>query len=96
MSTNPKTLNIEHHTDKNRFVVVFEGQMAVMNYEMDGDTIIFTYTGVPAVMEGQGIGSCLVKEGLDYARAHSLKVASRCSFVDSYLERYPEYQDLLK
>ncbi|MEJ5224170.1 MAG: GNAT family N-acetyltransferase [Anaerolineales bacterium] len=91
-----RTITVNHDQPNKTFEVVLEGQIAVLNYLLEGDTITFTYTGVPAVMEGQGIGSCLVKAGLEYARANSLRVASRCSFVDNYIARHPEYQDLLK
>ncbi len=91
-----RTITVTHDQPRKTFEVVLEGQIAVLNYLLEGDTIIFTYTGVPAVMEGQGIGSCLVKHGLEFARANGLRVASRCSFVDNYIARHPEYQDLLK
>lgn len=96
MEQTPRTITVTHDQPNQTFEVVLEGQIAVLNYLLEGDTITFTYTGVPAVMEGQGIGSCLVKAGLDYAQEQSLRVASRCSFVDSYIERHPEYHDLLK
>jgi hypothetical protein len=46
-------------------------------------------------LEGQGIGSGLVKQALDAARAQNLKVVPMCSFVRGYIERHAEYQDLL-
>jgi predicted GNAT family acetyltransferase len=96
MNATSKTINVTHDIAQKTFEVVLEGHIAVLNYLLEGDTITFTYTGVPAVMEGQGIGSWLVKAGMEYARANNLKVVSRCSFVDTYLERNSEYRDLLK
>ncbi len=57
--------------------------------------IVFTHTGVPPALEGRGIGSALAKTGLEYARANNLEVVPLCSFVRGYIERKPEYQDLV-
>ena len=53
------------------------------------------HTEVPAAAEGQGIGSRLAREALEYARREKLKVLAECSFVASYVERHPEYRSLL-
>ena len=79
-----------------RFEMLAEGYTAVLEYKLQGDTIEFTHTGVPAELEGRGIGSQLAHTALDYARQHSLKVISSCWFVTGYIERHKEYQDLLK
>jgi predicted GNAT family acetyltransferase len=78
-----------------RFAVHLDGATALLAYKVEGDTIYFTHTEVPAEMEGKGIGGQLAKAGLQYARENGLKVAARCPFVASYLERHPEYQDLV-
>lgn len=67
----------------------------MLTYKVDGETITFIHTEVPATMEGQGIGGKLAKAGLEYARENGLKVVARCPFVASYLQRHPEYLDLV-
>ncbi len=84
-----------HDMEAHRFKIVVGAHTAVLDYRKDGSTILFLHTGVPPALEGQGIGSKLVKAGLDYARANGLKVQTLCWFVDGYLNRHPEYQDLL-
>ncbi|MGH2634003.1 MAG: GNAT family N-acetyltransferase [Tepidiformaceae bacterium] len=37
----------------------------------------------------------LAVAGLDYARANGLRVIASCPYVHSYIERHPEYQDLV-
>jgi predicted GNAT family acetyltransferase len=89
-------LNVIHNMEHNRFEVHLDSHTAELNYFLNGDTIIFTHTGVPPALERRGIGSLLVKTGLEYAKINNLKVQTFCWFVDKYVRRHPEYQDLLK
>ncbi|MFO7585848.1 MAG: GNAT family N-acetyltransferase [Anaerolineales bacterium] len=89
-------IEIRHNPEENRFQIEIESYLAVLEYQLDGDTIVFTHTGVPDELGGRGLGSKLVRAGLDYARAQGLRVHPLCSFVASYIEKKPEYQDLLK
>lgn len=84
-----------HNEAEQRFELAQGGGTAVAAYRLEGDTISFTHTVVPEEMEGQGIGSRLVKTALDESRARGLKVVPLCYFVKGYIERHPEYQDLL-
>jgi uncharacterized protein len=94
MQTN--RIQVIHNTDKSRFEVNVEAHTAELNYRLLGGTILFTHTGVPPALEGRGIGSLLVKAGLEYARNNNLKVETLCWFVDKYLQQHAEYQNLMK
>ena len=81
---------------KKRFELVKEGHMARINYVMQGPTsIIFTHTVVPNALKGQGIASTMARHVLDYARENNLNVIPQCPFVRAYIERHPEYKDLV-
>lgn len=69
--------------------------LALIAYEMDGNTMSILHTEVPEEVEGQGVASQLAKFALDYARKEQLKVKVYCSFVKVFLRRHPEYQDLI-
>ncbi len=92
MNFDLNNLQVLHFPELGRFEIRVGEDIAELEYVMNGSTIIFTHTGVPPALEGQGIGSKLAKTGLEYARANGLKVRSRCSFVSLYLKRHPEYQ----
>lgn len=94
--TIPESIEVKHNLAENRFQVEIESNLAVLEYKLEADTIVFTHTGVPDELGGRGLGSELVRAGLDYARAQGLRVHPLCSFVASYIEKKPEYQDLLK
>jgi predicted GNAT family acetyltransferase len=79
-----------------RFAVHLDAATALLAYKEEGDTLYLVHTEVPAAMEGKGIGGQLAKAGLEYARQNGLKVVARCPFVVSYLQRHPEYNDLVR
>jgi predicted GNAT family acetyltransferase len=89
-------VQVTHNQQARRFELTVEDHLAVLNYMLKGDIIVFTHTGVPPAIGGRGLGSKLVKTGLDYARENRLKVRSLCWFVSKYIRLHPEYQDLLK
>ncbi len=88
-------LVVRHNPQAGRFEVEKDGRLAVLDYQLQGDRMIITHTGVPPALEGQGIGSRLARAALEHARMHGLKVTALCSFVAAYLQKHPEYQDLL-
>ena len=87
---------VTHNAEANRFEMSVDGHLAVLNYMLKGEIIIFTHTGVPPAVGNRGLGSKLVETGLNYARDNGLKVRSMCWFVSKYIRRHQEYQDLLK
>ncbi|WP_156680953.1 GNAT family N-acetyltransferase [Sphingomonas profundi] len=80
---------------ESRFVLKEAGGTAFAAYQRRGESIVFTHTEVPDALAGHGVGSRLVRGALDAARAEGLTVVPECSFVRDYIDRHPEYRDLL-
>ena len=80
-----------------RYEASVDGEPAgLAAFELDGDRIVFTHTEVDDRFEGQGVGSRLARYALDDVRARgSLRVVPRCPFIRSWIEKHPEYADLL-
>jgi predicted GNAT family acetyltransferase len=72
-----------------------EGHLARLVYDLRGDTIYLTHAETHPSISGRGIGSRIVQAALDDARARRLRVVPRCPFVRAYVERHPEYRDLV-
>ncbi|MDZ7779448.1 MAG: GNAT family N-acetyltransferase [Gemmatimonadota bacterium] len=88
-------MNVTHDERNARFVLEHEGTRSMVQYRMRDDNIMHLIrTWVAPEFRGGGFGVLLVREALDYARAHDLEVTTSCWFVDEFLERTPEYQDL--
>lgn len=64
-------------------------------YRKRGALVAFIHTEVDPAFEGKGIGTALIMGALDDARAHDLAVLPFCPFVRAYIERHPEYLDLV-
>jgi uncharacterized protein len=69
--------------------------IGIAAYRLTGDTVVFTHTEVADAYEGQGAGSQLAREALDDSRSRNLRVVARCPFISGWIERHPEYADLL-
>jgi predicted GNAT family acetyltransferase len=89
------TNTIVHNPTLSRFEITIDTQTAVIEYQPVSPLLwIITHTKVPTILEGQGIASQLAKTLLTYCRQKKIKVIPQCSFVVSYLQRYPEWNDV--
>ncbi len=57
--------------------------------------IVLLHTEVPEAFQGRGVGGKLARAAFEYARGAGRRVVVLCPFVKTYLERHPEYLDLL-
>lgn len=88
-------VTVIHNADEHRYEVRIGETLAVAEYELDGDRMIFTHTLVPPELRGRRIAELLVRAGLADARAASRRVVPQCSYVDKFIQLHREYQDLL-
>jgi predicted GNAT family acetyltransferase len=57
--------------------------------------LVLTHTEVADQFEGQGVGGRLVAGALDDIRGRGLSVTPLCPFAAGYIDRHPEYADLV-
>ncbi|MDO5651982.1 MAG: GNAT family N-acetyltransferase [Moraxella sp.] len=86
---------ITHATNNNRFETVIDGHTAYLSYVDNGDVWVYDHTIVPSELGGRGLGKSLVKHALDYARTHYKKIVPSCPFVAAYIDKNPEYKDIV-
>jgi predicted GNAT family acetyltransferase len=87
---------VSNNPAQQRYELAVDGHVAASYYEIADGVITFVHTEVPPELGGEGIGSKLIKGALDQVRAEGLKVIAQCPFVKAYIEKHPEYADLLK
>jgi uncharacterized protein len=64
-------------------------------YRLSGDVITLVHTEVDPAFGGQGHAATLARGALDDARARGLRVVPSCPYVASYIDKHPEYADLV-
>ena len=69
--------------------------LGVAAYERRGETLVFTHTEVDPEAGESGLGSTLVRAALDEVRSRGGSVVPRCSFVAGWIDRHPDYADLV-
>jgi predicted GNAT family acetyltransferase len=88
---------VDDNRDERRFEVRADGELAGFTlYGARPALIAFVHTEIDPRFEGQGMGSKLVVEALDSARGAGQAVLPFCPFVNGYIERHPEYRDLVR
>ena len=95
--TDQTQLTVRDHDEAQRFEAVDDdGTVAgFAAYRRSSDRVVFTHTEVGDAFEGQGVGSRLVRAALDSVRDEGLQVVAQCPFVRTWIERHPDYADLL-
>ena len=88
--------DIVDNSAQHRFELAVDGHIAATYYEIADGVITFVHTEVPPELGGKGIGSKLIKGALDQVRADGLKVIAQCPFVKAFIDKHPDYADLLK
>ncbi len=79
-----------------RFELFVDGVPAgLLAYEVQGGAYALTHTEIEPGFEGRGMGSQLISHALDQLRENGHGVLPYCPFVLSYLQRHPEYLDLV-
>lgn len=86
---------IDHDRTAHRFGTQVEGAHCVLDYTLGSGVMTITHTEVPPAVGGRGIASALVQAALDTARAEGWKVVPACSYAAVWMQRHPQYRDLL-
>jgi uncharacterized protein len=87
---------IADHPEAQRYEARIGDAMAGdIQYRLRPGLIALNHTEVRERFEGQGLGGQLAAFALDDARARGLEVLPFCPFVNAYLQRHPEYLDLV-
>ncbi|MDA3951795.1 MAG: GNAT family N-acetyltransferase [Spirochaeta sp.] len=89
-------MDVQHHEDEFRFVLDVNGSEAELLYrELDERTLEYSHTFVPPALRGNGAGGKVVRAAMEYARENGYRVRPSCSFVAAFVDRHPEYQEIV-
>lgn len=87
---------VKHNKDRNRFEVTIGDHLCEINYSTTPEGYLrVSHTGVPKALSGQGIAAAMTQYMLEYVKEKSLKIYPLCPYTRAYIERHPEYDDLV-
>ena len=81
--------------EKKRYEFQLPEHTPHIEYIRTKDKIYLTHTEVPVALEGQGIGSEMVKQALEDVKEKDLTLVPLCPFVAAYIKEHPEYKALV-
>jgi len=96
----PTRYDVAEEEDRMRIVIRdLSGDAPVLvgflEYRMDGDVRTILHTIIDEAYSRQGWARTLVTESLDRFAGDEARIRSMCSYVDRYMERFPQYRTLL-
>lgn len=85
-----------HQPADNRFIVPLENEhKAIVNYELQGETLRLVYSEVPEALRGKGYGSVMMEAVLKAIEQEGYKITPVCSYIKSFLSKHTKWQHLL-
>lgn len=106
-SAGPGAVRLVHDDDRDRFVALLDDALVgVLAYgdepsgpdRPDAHSIVrdLRSTVVSPEHGGRGVGSALVRFALEDVRARGYRVTATCWFARGWIDRHPEFSDLLE
>ncbi|MCH9668621.1 MAG: N-acetyltransferase [Actinomycetia bacterium] len=79
-----------------RFSISVDGQRVGFADFIDRDgRRIFPHTEVAPAFQGRGLATILVRQALEATRSTGLKIVPQCWMVAEFIDKNPEFADLL-
>ena len=85
------TDNVAEH----RFELVEAGQIAFADYVRREGRLVIPHVEAPIALRGTGAASRLMEGVAAHARTEGVRIVPLCSYAAAWLQRHPEYADLI-
>jgi predicted GNAT family acetyltransferase len=95
MSDNSAASAVVDNPARHRFELAVEDQVAFANTHRQPGHWTITYVEAPPALRGTGAAGRLMRGVLDLARAEGVTVTPQCGYARAWMQRHPEYADLL-
>jgi uncharacterized protein len=95
VSDDPRIV-ITDASERQRFELRVDGELAgSLVYRARKGLLALVHTEVDQRFEGRGLGGRLARFALEEARERGVAVLPFCPFVNGWMKRHPEYDDLV-
>ena len=89
-------VQVRRNDDEHRYEAYLDGSLAgFAEFRRTADAVEFPHTVTQPEFGGRGVASALARTSLDEAREQGRRVIPSCSFYATWIEKHPEYADLL-
>ena len=80
---------------RHRYELAVDGQVVFANTHKGEGHWIITYVEAPPALRGTGAAGRLMHGVLEIARAQGVTVTPQCGYARAWMQRHPEYGDML-
>lgn len=87
--------NITFNEQKSRYEMSVDGLIVFANVRRQGDVLYVDYVEAPPALRGTGAAGRFMEGLMKIMRKDKLKVVPLCEYAALWLQRRPEYNDLL-
>ena len=78
-----------------RYELAIDGQIVFARYRREGSRLAIRHVEAPPALRGSGAAGRLMDGVMQIARRDGLTVTPLCSYAAWWLQRHPEYRDLV-
>jgi predicted GNAT family acetyltransferase len=86
------TNDIEH---QRFFVRLPEGGGELVYKQLDAQKLELIHTEVDPALRGRGVAEALAQSAIAYARGRGMHIIPTCPYVQRWLTKHPEHNDLV-
>ena len=87
---------ISDNIARSRFELEEDGKLAFADYRLEGNLLILPHVEADPALRGKGAAGRLMAGVLELACERGWKVRPVCGYAAAYIERHPEFKELLE
>jgi predicted GNAT family acetyltransferase len=84
-----------HDKDKKQFIITIDNKEAYVDYNIEDNRMNLYHTYTDPELRGKGLAAKVVIAALEYAKKNNLKVEPGCTYVQTFISRHKEYEELV-
>jgi hypothetical protein len=92
---NLDTSDVFHNVAQQRFELRVGDALCLIDYRRSPGKLVIYHTEVPEPLQDRGLAALMTRAALNFARSENLQVEPRCPYTAAFMQKNPEFADLL-